>query len=118
MQHIGQRNHVEAAAFDHIQPVDFVAIKDKIQIIQIEHVACNHVRKKLLQGRGAASYFENRQSRRIGKILELIPIKFAIPEKEVLVGAEPDAIALGRSAIFYLFALRNRNRAAHLSARM
>ena len=43
MQHVGERNHIEAPVFDRIQLVDFVAIKHKIEIVQIEHVTCNDV---------------------------------------------------------------------------
>ena len=43
MQHVCERNNIKAVVFDRVQLVDFVAVKHKIEIIQIKHVACNYV---------------------------------------------------------------------------
>ena len=43
MQHISQRNDIEAVVLDSIQLIDFMAVKDKIQIVQIKNVAGNNV---------------------------------------------------------------------------
>src|SRR6266566_2551358 len=117
MQHIGERNHIEAVVFYCVQFVDLVAVKHQIEIVKIENITRDDVRVKLFQGRGAASYLENRERRGIGKVLELIMVKFAIPEKEISIGAETSPIAQGCRTVFLLFT-RPGGRAAHLTARM
>ena len=95
-----------------------MAVKHKIEVIQLEHVTRNNVWEKLFQRRSAASYFQDRKRGRIGKLLELITVKFAIPEKKIFVSAQPRAVTQCYGTIFRLFALKNRCRAAHLIARM
>src|SRR6266571_5773738 len=84
-----------------------MAVKHKVEIIQVEHVTRNNVREKLLQRRSAASYLQYRERRGIGKILELITVKFAIPEKKILISAEPRAVTQCRSTIFGLVVLHD-----------
>src|SRR5436190_16870857 len=103
MQHIGERNHVKAVVFDCVQFVDFVTVKHKVEIVEIKHITRDDVAVKLFQGRGAASYLKYRERRRIGKVRELIAVKFTIPEKKISIGAEPRAIAQSSSMIFSLF---------------
>ena len=43
MQHIRERNDIEAVVFDCIQLVDLVAVKHKIEIIKIKHITCYDV---------------------------------------------------------------------------
>ena len=43
MQYVGQRNNVKAFVFDRVQLVDFMAVKHKIEVIQVEHVTGNNV---------------------------------------------------------------------------
>ena len=43
MQHIGECNNIKAFVLDSIELVDFVAVKHKIEIIEIKHVACYDV---------------------------------------------------------------------------
>ena len=91
MQHIGNGNNIKAVVLNYVQPVDFMAVKHKIEIIQIEHVTGNNVWEKLFQRRGTASDLQYRECRRIGKFLELVTVKFAIPKKKVLISAEARA---------------------------
>src|ERR1700746_3455271 len=69
-----------------------MAVKHKIEVIQLEHVTRNNVWEKLFQRRSAAPYLQYRESRRIGKLLELVTVKFAIPEKKILISAEPRTV--------------------------
>ena len=87
MQHIGNRNNIKTVVLDCVQLVNFMAVKHKIEVIQLEHVTRNNVWEKLFQRRSAASYFQDRKRGRIGKLLELITVKFAIPEKKIFVSA-------------------------------
>src|SRR5262245_15656244 len=114
MQYIRECNNIKAVVLDRVQFVDFMAVKHEIEIVQIKHVARNNVREKLFQGRSATSYFQNRKRRRIGKVLELITIKFPIPEKQIPIGAESRAVAQRCRTVVRL-APRN-NRAPHLTA--
>src|SRR5262249_55746993 len=76
----------------------------------------DNIREKMFQRRGATSYFQNRKRRRIGQVLELVTIKFAIPEKQIPVGAESRAIAQRRGTVLRL--APRTDRAVHLTARM
>src|SRR5438045_1503472 len=118
MQHIGNRNNIKAVVLDCVQLVDIMAVKHKIEVIQLEHVTRNNVWEKLFQRRSAAAYLQDRKRGRTGKLLELITIKFAIPEKKIFVSAQPRAVAQCGGTIFRLFALQNRCCVAHLIARM
>ena len=80
MQHIGECNNIQAVVLDRVQLVDFMAVKHKVEIIQIKHVTCHNVREKLFQRGGAASYLKDRECGRIWEILKLIAIKLTIPE--------------------------------------
>src|SRR5437763_57591 len=118
MQHIGNRNNIKAVVLDCVQLVDIMAVKHKIEVIQLEHVTRNNVWQKLFQRRSAAAYLQDRKRRRIGKLFELVTVKFAIPEKKIFVSVEPSAVTQCGGTIFRLFAPQNRCRAAHLIARM
>ena len=48
MQHIGERYHIKAFVFYRIQLVDFVAVKHKIEVVKIEHVAGHDVRVEIV----------------------------------------------------------------------
>jgi len=50
MQHISKCDHIEAIIFDNSQLVDLVAIKNQIEIVQLEHITGYNVRVKSLQG--------------------------------------------------------------------
>ena len=82
MQHVGQRNNIEAPILDTIELVDFVAVKHKIKIVDPEHVTGNNVWQKSLQRRSAASYFQYGERCWIGKTLELITVEFTVPKVE------------------------------------
>ena len=43
MQHIRERNNIKTIVFDRVQLVDFVAVKNKVEIAQIKHVARDDV---------------------------------------------------------------------------
>src|SRR5262245_56991390 len=118
MQHIRQGNDIKAFVPDSIQLIYVMGVKDKIKVVQLEHVARKNIRKKLLQRRCAASYFEYRKRRRIGKAFELITVKLAIPKQQVLVRAEPRPITQCCRTIFCLFILQHRRSAPHLTARI
>src|SRR5438105_6770236 len=87
MQHIGNRNNIKAVVLDCVQLVDIMAVKHKIEVIQLEHVTRNNVWEKLFQRRSAASYFQDRKRGRIGNPLDLTRESFAIPERKFFLRA-------------------------------
>src|SRR5438876_12390153 len=117
MQHVGQRNNIEAPVPDRIELVDFVAVKHKIKIVEVKHIAGDNVREKLFQRRRAASYLEYGKRCRIGKTLELITVKFAVPKEKVLIRTEARAITQCDGTILSLVASSNCGR-PHLTARI
>ena len=117
MQHIGQRNNIKAFVPNRIEFIDFVAVKHKIKIVEVQHIAGDNVWEKLFQWRRAASYLQYGERYEIGNALELITVKFAVPEEKILIRTEARAIAQCHGAILSLLALHH-HAAPHLIARI
>src|SRR5437899_323172 len=112
MQHVRERNRIQAAVGDRPELVEVMAIKDVIEIIQIEHVARSHIWVETGQRRYAAPNLQNSQLSHVAQVTKLVSVKLSIPKQQIFVRCQTGAVSKSGLEILRIL-IRNNCVALH-----